>query len=92
MMAAKRTVIEAKPRKAPGKMERTKPRSGAHAGRRGCGVERSLLPHCEQASAVRGFICLRGQSFQSNERPQELQNQGFPGVMRLQLKQNFIGF
>jgi hypothetical protein len=63
---------------------------GVQPGRRGCGVERSRLPHWEHASAVREFRCRRGQSFVSYERPQELQKSGSPGVIRLQLKQNFM--
>lgn len=57
------------------------PMGSTQAGRRGCAVERSRDPHCEQTSAVRGFTCLREQSFTSYEHPHCSQKSGLPGVM-----------
>ena len=91
-MRATPTTMEAVPRKIPGTTESSKPRMGAQPGRRGCGIERSRLPHWEHASAFRGFTCRRGQSLTSYVRPQELQKSGSPGVNRLQLKQYFMMF
>jgi len=50
---------------APGTSERRKSRIRTQKGTLGCGVERSRLPHCEQAWAFRGFGWSLGQSFMS---------------------------
>jgi len=77
---------------SPGTSVKRNIRNRIPTGTLGCGVESSLLPHCEHASAFLGFTCRRGQSLTLKLRPQELQKSGSPAVTWLQLKQNFIDF
>ena len=81
----KTTVIEMSARRNPGSSERKNKRIDAQKGTLGCGVERSRLPHWEQAWAFLGFGCILGQSFVLYERPQKLQKIGSPIVPLLQL-------
>lgn len=84
---ARTTTTEANVRSAPGTTVRMNPMGITQKGRRGWGVERSRDPHWEQTSAVRGFACLREQSFTSYEHAHCSQYTGLPGVIWSQLKQ-----
>jgi hypothetical protein len=51
--------------KRPGIRDMKNKRMVAQKGTLGCGVDRSGLPHPEQACALRGFTCSLGQSLMS---------------------------
>src|SRR5262245_8205003 len=68
----------------PGKTDSSTVSGANQKGRRGWGVDSSRDPHWLQISALRGLTCRWGQSFRPYVRPQKLQNNGWPVVMRWQ--------